>query len=455
MRIIIAGAGQVGIALAKYLREENHDIVLIDKDEETLGNLSEQLDIQTICGSSAYPAVLEKAGAQHADVFLAVTGNDETNIVACGVAKSVFNIQKRIARISSSEFLAAKYRSFLQDQSIEYVISPEVETVNRIMKILPLSGAVEMVGLSDDLVRFVGLKCKKTSPMVGKTVLQLHNDFEGLSVKVVAIVRKFQRMPLKNTIVRTGDEVYFVIDKRHLVQTLDILGYENDAPRYIILFGGGRLGAQLAKGLEQDVNSHEITIVEKNENRARFLAEHMQSSLIINGDGLDDSLVEELNLKNYEVAIATTHSDENNILLSLIAKRNGVPRTFSLIQNDLYDSVLPSLGVDTMIDPNAAMVSSILQHIRKGRIKNDYFLQSGVGEVLEIEVLKTSKITKSPLGKIKLPDGIVIGGIVRGDLFLMPNKDLIVQEGDNVIIFVERGHVDEVEKLFSVGFSFF
>ena len=455
MKIVIAGAGQIGVALAKYLREENHDIVLVDKDVNRLGNLSEQLDIQTIEGSSAYPAILEKAGAAHADVFLAVTGSDETNIVSCGVAKSVFNIQKRIARISSNEYMAPKYKSFLQSQSIEYVISPEVETATRIMKILPLSGAVEMVPFSDGLVQLVGLKCKKTSPMNGKTVLQIHHDFEGLSVKVVAITRRFQLMPLNNTVVRTGDDVYFIVDKRHLVQALDILGYESASPRYIIIFGGGRVGTQLATMLEQDTVSHDVTIVEKDEMRARFLAEKMQNTLVINGDGLDDTLVEELNLKNYRMAITTTQSDENNILLSLLAKRNGVPRTCALIQNDLYDMLLSGLGVDTTIDPNAAMVSSILQHIRKGRVKNDYFLQSGVGEVLEIEALKTSKITKSALGQIKLPEGIAIGGVMRGDLFLMPNKDLIVQEKDNVIVFAERGRVGEVEKLFSVGFSFF
>ena len=455
MKIIIAGAGQIGVALAKYLREENHDIVLIDKDVNRLGNLSEQLDIQTIEGSSAYPAVLERAGAEHADVFLAVTGNDETNIVSCGVAKSIFNIQKRIARISSNEYMAPKYKSFLQSQSIEYVISPEVETATRIMQILPLNGAVEMVSFSDGLVRLVGLKCKKTSPMSGKTVTQIHRDFEGLSVKVVAITRRFQLMPLNKTIVRSGDDVYFIIDKRHLVQALDILGYESTSPRYVIIFGGGRVGGQLATMLEQDTVSHNVTIVEKDEKRARFLAEKMQNTLVINGDGLDDTLIEELNLKNYRVAITTTHSDENNILLSLLAKRNGVSRTCALIQNDLYDMLLSGLGVDTTIDPNAAMVSSILQHIRKGRVKNDYFLQSGVGEVLEIEALKTSKITKSALGQIKFPEGISIGGVMRGDLFLMPNKDLIVQEKDNVIVFVERGRVSEVEKLFSVGFSFF
>lgn len=455
MKIIIAGAGQIGVALAKYLREENHDIVLVDKSAERLGNLSEQLDIQTIEGSSAYPAVLEQAGAEHADVFLAVTGNDETNIVSCGVAKSVFNVQKRIARISSSEYLAAKYKSFLQSQSIEVVVSPEVETANRIMQVLPLAGAVEMVPMADGSVRFVGLKCKKTSTMVGKSVAQIHHDFEGLSVKVVAIARRFQLMNLDNVIVRSGDEVYFVMDKRHLIQALDILGYESATPRYIIIFGGGRVGWQLAKTLEEDVVSHDVTVVEKNEGRARFLAEKLQNTLVISGDGLDDALVEELNLKNYRIAITTTHSDENNILLSLLAKRGGVPRTCALIQNDLYNALLSGLGVDTTIDPNAAIVSSILQHIRKGRVKNDYFLQAGVGEVIEIEALKTSKITKSALGQIRLPSGIVIGGIVRDGLFLLPNKDLIVKEKDSVIVFVERGQVAQLEKLFSVGFSFF
>ncbi|MGN1063322.1 MAG: NAD-binding protein, partial [Alphaproteobacteria bacterium] len=207
--------------------------------------------------------------------------------------------------------------------------------------------------------------------------------------------------------------------------------------------------------LEEDIVSHDVTVVEKDEKRARFLAEKLQNTLVISGDGLDDALVEELNLKNYRIAITTTHSDENNILLSLLAKRGGVPRTCALIQNDLYNTLLSGLGVDTTIDPNAAMVSSILQHIRKGRVKNDYFLQSGVGEVIEIEALKTSKITKSSLGQIRLPSGIVIGGIMRDGLFLLPNKDLIVKEKDSVIVFVERGQVSQVEKLFSVGFSFF
>lgn len=455
MKIIIAGAGQVGIALARYLREENHDIVLIDKDAERLGSLSEQLDIQTLVGSSAYPGVLEQAGAEHADVFLAVTGNDETNIVSCGVAKSVFNIQKRIARISSGEYLASKYKSFLQAQSIEVILSPEIETARRLMQTLPVAGSVEMVPLSDGLLQFVGLKCKKGSVMIGKTVKEIQGLFGNLSAQIMAVARRYELLSLNKATLHVGDDIYLVIDKRHFVQVLNILGYEIMTPRYIMIFGGGRVGWQLAKLLEEDPVSHDVTLIEKDEKRAHFLAEKLESTLVINGDGLDDALIEELNLKNYRIAVTTTQSDESNILLSLLAKRNGVPRTYALIHNDLYNTLLGGLGIDATIDPNAVMVSSILQHIRKGRVKNDYFVQAGVGEVLEIEAVKSSKITKSTLGAIKLSDGIIIGGVVRNNLFILPNKDFIIKEKDVVLVFAERGRAAEVEKLFSVSFSFF
>lgn len=454
MKIIIAGAGGVGIALARYLREENHDIVLIDKQAERLKNLSEQLDIQTIVGSSAYPAVLENAGAQQADIFLAVTGDDETNIVSCGVAKSVFHIHKRIARISSGEYLSAKYKSFLQDQSIDAILSPEIETARRLMQTLPVAGSVEMVPLADGLLQFVGLKCKKNSPMVGKSVAQIQTLLKDFSVQIVGITRRYELMNLNEVTLRPGDDVYMVIDHRHFAPVLKLLSYDIIAPRYIMIFGGGRVGWQLAKLLEEDPISHEVTVVEKDEVRAKFLAEKLERTLVINGDGLDDALIEELNLKNYRIAITTTQSDESNILLSLLAKRNGVGRTYALIHNDLYNTVLGGLGIDAIIDPNAVMVSSILQHVRKGRVKNDYFVQAGVGEILEIEAIKSSKITKSTLGSIKL-DGIVIGGVVRNNLFILPHKDFIVKEKDTVLVFAERGKVAEVEKLFSVSFSFF
>lgn len=455
MKIIIAGAGQVGVGLAKYLRAENHDIVLIDSDVERLGNLSEQLDIQTIEGSSAYPAILEKAGAHHADIFLAVTGSDETNIVACGVARTVFHMPQRVARISANEYLSTKYKSFLQSQEIEVVLSPEVETARRVLENLSVGSSVDLVNLADGKAKLIGLRCKKVSPFINKTVKELEQMTNGLNVKVVAIKRRHKLISLENSVLKQGDDIYLVVDSKDFQQVLDIFAYENILPKYVVIFGGGKVGFQLAKQMECNNFCQNITVVEQNEERAHFLAERLNSTLVINGDGLDDSLIDDLNLKNYQVAIATTQSDESNILLSLLSKRNGVDRTCALIHNQLYNELIMGLGIDISIDPNAVLVSAILQHIRKGKVKNDYFMSSGVGEILEVEALKTSKITNMPLGRVKIPDGIVIGGIVRQDTFILPTKDIVVQDKDTVILFVERGKVREAEKLFAVGFSFF
>lgn len=455
MKIIIAGAGQVGVGLAKYLRAENNEIVLVDSDCERLGNLSEQLDIQTIEGSAAYPAILEKAGAEHADVFLAVTGSDETNIVSCGVARSVFNIPTRIARIMASEYLSQKYKSFLQSQSIDVVLSPEMETARRVLENLSVAHSVDFVSLADGRAKLIGIRCRKSSPIFNKTLSDIEKMTEGFNVRVVAFKHRQQLIPLNDTVLRAGDDVYFVVDANHLQPVLDIFGYEMIEPKYMVIFGGGKVGYQLAKLLEQTSYAENITLVEAREDRARYLAEKLESTLVIHGNGLDDKLVEDLNLSNYQVAIATTQTDESNILLSLLAKRNGVARTCALTHNPLYDDLLIGMGVDITIEPNAVLVSAILQHLRKGRVKADYFLQSGIGEVLEMEALETSKITHTQLGKLKIPQGVVIAGIVRGDTFLLPTSGLVVQNGDTVILFAERGKVREAEKLFTVGFSFF
>ncbi|MBR6412004.1 MAG: Trk system potassium transporter TrkA [Alphaproteobacteria bacterium] len=455
MKIIIAGAGEIGIALAKYLRAEDNDIVLIDNNAEHLGNLSEQLDIQTVVGNASYPDVLERAGADHADVFLAVTGNDEINIVSCSVASSLFHIPQRISRISSPEYTAPKYKEFLKTLSVDVVLSPEIETAQHIIDNLAVSGSVDMTEMGEGLVRFAGLHCRKPSDLIGKTISEIESSVKNLNVKIVALRRRFQLMNLSNVTVKQGDDIYFISDSSHFEQTLKSFGYATIPARYLMIYGGGKVGFQLAKQFENMSGIRDVTLVEKREERARFLAEKLESTLVINGDALDDSLVDELNLKNYKIAIATTNSDENNILLSMLSKRTGIERVCALIHNPLYNNLLSGLGIDTTIDPNAVMVSSILQYLRKGRVKDDYFIQSGIGEILEMEVLKTAKITKSHLGKIKIPAGIVIGGVLRDDLFILPQKDLIIQEKDRVFLFVEKGHVQDAESLFSVGISFF
>ncbi|MBR3913702.1 MAG: Trk system potassium transporter TrkA [Alphaproteobacteria bacterium] len=455
MKIIIAGAGQVGVGLAKYLRAENHDIILIDNNVNRLGNLSELLDIQTIEGSSSYPAVLEKAGAGSADIFLAVTGSDETNIVACGVARSVFNVPTRIARIAAPEYLSVKYKSFLQSQGIDIVLSPEVETAHQILESLTVASSVDMVNLAGGQVKLVGLRIRKNSVLIGKKVADLKKMCTDVPVCFVALRRRRKLISMENTSLRWGDDIYVVTDTEHFLHMLDILAYQTISPKYLVVFGGGKVGYQIANILERTTFSQNVTVVEKDEARARWLGEKLNNTLVIHGDGLDDTLIDDLNLPAYQVAIATTQSDESNILLSLLAKRNGVERTCALIHNPLYEDLVTGLGVDLTIEPNAVLVSAILRHIRKGKVKNDYFIQSGIGEVLEVEAMETSKITKRPLSDLKIPDGVVVAGVMRGEQFIVAMPDLQVLPQDTVILFVARGKAREAEKLFTVGFTFF
>ena len=455
MKVVIVGAGQIGIALAKYLRMEDHDVVLIDLQKQALGYLGEQLDIQTVVGSGTSPGVLARAGTKDADVFLAVTGNDEVNIIACTLAKTLFQVNKRIARLTSSEYLDKRNAAFLENLALDVVVSPELETAKRILSDLTINGATDVTSFCKNKVEFLGLKCRKNCALVGKTVTQIKDLIGNVNFTVVAINRRNQLMDLKDSPIKVGDDVYFFVAEGHLERVLDIFGYEMSAPDDVLIFGGGHIGYGLSALLEAPIDRQSVTIVESSDERANFLASHLKDTLVIKGDGFDDKLLDEIDLKNYHIAVATTHKDEDNVLLALLAKRNGVPRSCALIRNELYMNYVSGLGIDSFINPNAVMVSTILQHMRKGRVQDGYFLQSGLGELLQIEVLPTARITKGPLGKIKIPKGIVLGGILRRDMFMCPDKDLIVQEGDIAFVFVERGFVREAEKLFTVDLVFF
>ncbi len=455
MRIIIAGAGQVGIGLAKYLRAEGHDIVLIDNKLDKLGSLSEQLDIQTIEGSSSHPSVLDRAGAAQADVLLAVTGDDETNIVACGIADSIFHIPRRIVRISAHEFLSNKYKEYLKTQNLDVVLSPEVETARHILDNLTVSSAVDLFKLADGQVRVIGLRVKKTSPMFSKTVEEVSTLIKDIRAKVIAVKRKNRLVDLKKALIRQSDDVYFAVAKDDFQQLLDILACQKIVPDCVLIFGGGKVGYQLAKQMETLAFSKNITLVEKEETRARFLAERLNSTVVIQGDGLDDTLIDDLNLKNYQLAIATTETDESNILLSLIAKRAHIDKTCALMHNQLYNDLVFEMGIDVAIDPNTVLVSAILQHLRKGKVRNDYFIGRSTAEILEVEALETSKITQKAIGKLKIPEGVLLAGIVRDGLFMLPEKNLKIEPKDLVILLVSKGHIKEAQSLFTVGFSFF
>ena len=455
MKVVIVGAGQIGIALAKYLRTEDHSVVLVDNRKEALAHLAEQLDIQTVVGTGTSPTVLTRAGVKDADVFLSMTGNDEVNIVSCSLAKTLFGVNKRIARLTSSEYLEKKNAAFLESLALDVVVSPELETAKRVLSDLAVAGAMDVTSFANNKVEFLGLKCRKNCALIGKTVAQICDLISPVNFTIVAALHKNQLIDLKNTPIKVGDDVYFFVAAGHLERVLDMFGYATTVPDNVLIFGGGQIGYALASLLEAPSNRQNVMVIEESEERAEFLASRLNETLVIKGDGFDDKLLDELEFKNYDVAVATTHKDENNVLLSLLAKRNGIPRSCALIRNDLYMNYISGLGIDSFINPNAVMVSAILQHLRKGRVQDGYFLQSGLGELLQIEVLQTARITKGPLSKVKIPKGITLGGILRKGTFICPDQDLIVEAGDIAFVFVERGFVHEAEKLFTVELSFF
>ena len=398
---------------------------------------------------------MARAGAKDADVLLSVTGSDEVNIIACSLAKTLFQVNKRIARLTSSEYLDKKNAAFLESLAIDVVVSPEQETAKRILSDLTINGAMDVTSFCRNKVEFVGLKCRKNCALVGKTVPQIRELIANVNFTIVAVNHKNQLIDLKETPIKIGDDVYFFVAAGHLERVLDIFGYTMAMPDNVLIFGGGQIGYHLGALLEAPIDRQNVMIIEKSDERAEFLAMHLEDSLVIKGDGFDDKLLDEIDFKNYDIAVATTHTDENNVLLSLLAKRNGVPRSCALIRNELYMNYVSGFGIDSFINPNAVMVSAILQHLRKGRVQDGYFLQSGLGELLQIEVLPTARITKGALSKIKMPKGITLGGVLRKNTFICPDKELIVQAGDIAFIFVERGFVHEAEKLFTVELSFF
>lgn len=455
MKVVIVGAGQVGVALAKYLRMEDHSVVLVDDKKENLLYLSEQLDIQTVFGSGTSVSVLTRAGTKDADIFLSVTGDDEVNLISCMLAKTLFHVNKRIARLTSSEYLDKKNAAFLDSLSLDVVVSPEEETAKRILADLSIHGAVDVTSFADSKVEFIGLKCRKNCALVGQTVRQVRDLLGNVNFTIVSVHRKNQLVDLEETPIKAGDDIYFFVASGHLERVLDIFGYTVQSPDNVVIFGGGHIGYRLGKLLEAPLYKQNLTIIEKSDERANFLASHLDEAIILKSDGFDDKLLEEIDFKHFDMAVATTHNDENNVLLSLLAKRNGIMRSCALIRNNLYMNYLNGLGIDCFINPNAVMVSAILQHLRKGRVQDGYFLQSGLGEVLQIEVLPTARITKSPLGRIKIPKGIILGGILREDVFMCPDDDLMIQAGDIAFVFAEKGYVRDAEKLFMVDLTFF
>jgi trk system potassium uptake protein TrkA len=458
MRVIVCGAGQVGFNIARYLAAENNEVTVIDQRPDLLRKISDTLDVQVVQGFASHPGVLEQAGAADANMLIAVTAADEVNMVACQVAHSLFKVPTKIARIRSQSYLQPIWSTLFTSEHlpIDVIISPEIEVARAITRRLQVPGAIDVIPLANDRVRLIGVRCTAQCPLIHTPLRQLTVLFPDLSIVIIGIVRDGKAIvPGPEDQMQEGDEVFFVVDKAHAERALIAFGREDQAARRIVVFGGGNIGLFLAQQLEALNPNTAVKVVEVDRDRAELVARTLTRSVVLNGDVLDAEIQREASVATAEAVVSVTNDDETNILASLLARRAGCRRTMTLINKTTYGPLVASLGIDVVISPRAITVSNILSHVRRGRIHAVHALHEGFGELIEADALETSSLVGKPLRDVRLPAGVLLGAIVRGDKVISPRGATVVQAGDRVILFATADAVKKVEKMFAVRLDFF
>lgn len=459
MKIIILGAGQVGGTLAESLASEQNDITVVDTNAALLHDLQGHLDIKTVTGHGSYPNILIEAGIDDADILIAVTSSDETNMIACQVAQSLFKTPKKISRIRSGQYL--KYPDIFCNEAIpiDVLISPEQVVTDYIKRLMDYPGALQVLDFADRKVQLVAVKTYQSSPLVGRTINSIKDLLPESEVRVAAIFRRNQAIePKGNTVIEADDEVFFVAAREDIKRMILQLRHERDEDEYrrIMIIGGGNIGYKLAKAIEHD---YMVKIIEFNEERAQYLSENLERTVVLHGSGADKELLEEENIETTDMYCALTNDDEMNIMSSLLAKRLGARKVMSLINKSAYVELVNGGMIDIAISPPQVTIGSLLTHIRRGDIVKVHSLRRGAAEAIEIIAhgdQNSSKVVGRKIKEIKLPPGTNIGAIVRGDRVILTHSNVVVEANDHVILFVmKKRHIHDVERLFQPGLGFF
>ena len=458
MKVIICGAGQVGSSIARYLAGENADITVIDQSTSLIEKIKDSLDVKGLVGFASHPDVLERAGAEDAEMVIAVTYADEVNMIACQICHSVFGVPTKIARVRDQSYLDPRWADLFSREHlpIDVIISPEIEVARAVSRRLELPGAFDMEPLVDGKVSLFGVHCTAETPVIHTPLRQLTGLFPELNAVVVGIVRDGHGfVPDSNEQVLPGDDVYLVSESAHLRRTMAAFGHEETEARRVIIVGGGNIGLNLAQIVERQHPDVSLKIIEVDKRRAEYIAQLLDRAVVIHGDALETEILEEANIAAAETLVAISNDDEVNILVSLLSKRLGTKRTVTLVNSASYSPLIGTLGIDTVVNPRAITVSTILQHVRRGRIRSVHTLPEGFGEVIEAEALETSSLVGVPIREADLPDGVIVGAVVRGNEVIVPRGDTVIEANDQVVILAASAAVKQIEKLFSVKLEFF
>jgi len=455
MNIIICGAGRVGFTIAKILAEQNHSITIIDQSSDDIQKINESLDVKAIVGKATSPSVLDKANTNDADMIIAVTRNDEINMLICQIAYSIFKVPKKIARIRSQEYLDPKFSGLFNKENlpIDYVISPEIEIAKSIQRKLEAPGALDNVPFAENKIRLLEILIDEKCPICGIKLNDLTKKFPNLNAYILGVVRDDSFIILKkNDSLKHNDKAYVMVNSSKLQETLEIFGHNEKISNKILIIGGGNIGFNLAKNIEQSFEDARVKIIEKDKNRAEVIANELNNSIVINGDGLDEDVLNEANLEDVETVLALTNDDEDNLMVSiLVEKFSKNKRTMALINKPNYSLLQSSLKIDDLIDPRMNTVSSILKHVHKGTIENAYSILNGEFEVIEAEIIESSELINKELKNSDLPDEIRIGSIIRDNEIIIPSSNYVFKKNDTVILLSKRDQLPTVENMFRIS----
>lgn len=451
MKIIILGAGQVGGTLAENLVGENNDITLVDNNIVRLRHLQDKFDLRVVQGHACHPRVLREAGADDADMLVAVTNSDEINMVACQIAYSLFNTPNRIARIRSPEYIREEDKLFEPEViPVDHIISPEQLVTDYVYKLVEYPGALQVVNFAEGKVSIAGVNAYYGGPLVGNALSSLREHMPHIETRVAAIFRQDRPIrPQASTIIEAGDEVFFVAASENIRAVMSELQRLEKPYKRLMIVGGGNVGAGLAKRLEKD---YSVKLIERDAERAAELAEILQDTVVFCGDASDQELLSEEHIEQIDLFIALTNDDEANIMSAMLAKRLGAKKVIVLIQRHAYIDLVQGSVIDIAVSPQQATISALLGHVRKADIVSVSTLRRGVAEAIEAIAHgddTTSKVVGRQLENIKLPPGTTIGALVRGNDVIIADRTTVIEQGDHVIMFLaDKKYISDVERLF-------
>lgn len=456
MKIIILGAGQVGSSVSEVLAKEANDITVVDLDANKLQELQDRLDIRTVIGQASHPEVLGRAGAEDADMIIAVTDRDETNMVACQVAYTLFHTPTKIARVRAVEYLSHPQLFTQEALPIDVLISPEQLVTDYVQRLIEYPGALQVLDFADGKVQLVAVRAYYGGPLVGHELKTLREHMPGIDTRVAAIFRRGTPIiPEGNTIIEADDEVFFIAAKRHIRVVMKELRRLDRPVKRVMLAGGGNIGTRLARALEQ---SYQVKIIDHNSIRSKMISEQLEKTIVLYGDAADEDLLLDENIEHTDVFVAVTNDDEANILSAMLAKRLGARKVMALINRASYVDLVQSGIIDIAISPQQATIGSLLAHVRRGDVTAVHSLRRGAAEAIEAVAHgdpTSSKVVGRAIGDIKLPPGTTIGAIVRDKEVIIAHHDTVIESDDHVILFVvDKKRISEVERLFQVGITF-